>query len=416
MSLRGYDPLRSKIDEKARVKWLKHKIHGVLDLSSKSPKWQKELYDKDRYGRDCFGVGPKTAKQMSKHGVHSTFQLFGKFLSYMGPPQQSWKEGADAMWKWLESVDTPSGFRSSIIDALQEKLSAGGLEHVMEPESVGIRGRISKDVIEFINSETSRLEEMPGADAYDLERFKKAGIFTTYQLYGKFLLFALKFFPDPKGHGKSDAAILNDFYGWLRDIGIKRDGKKITTVIGLKLSMGFYIPIPGFSPSTKPKRHSLDAIDETQEDASSSDDDDDDDDGECSKCDESSELRAMAQKNELLREEVQLRKEIEGLKHRKPSQNSPHYSKLMTFYAQYEPSKANQDHVEKILAKYKGHETELFDRLRRKYVQPTKTVQAKQTSGGGGMSMKTKLYIYLALFLCFCYVWFIKLGMRWPLF
>ena len=162
----AYDPLRSKIDEKARVKWLNHKIHGVLDLSSKSPKWQKELYDGDGYGRDVYGVGPSTAKRFRKSGIVSSFQLFGKFLSFCGPPYRTWKDGADAMWKWLESCDTPSGFRSSLIDALQEKLSAGGLEHVLEPESVG-KTTISEEVNAFLDSTSSRLE---GKDIKDSRR------------------------------------------------------------------------------------------------------------------------------------------------------------------------------------------------------------------------------------------------------
>eukprot|EP00939_MAST-03C_sp_MAST-3C-sp1_P004021 g4021.t1 len=390
---RGYDSTRSRIDAQARVKWLQHKIHGVLDLSSKSPKWQKALYDaEDNYGRDCFGVGPETAKKMKKHGVVSTFQLFGMFLSFMGPPQNTWLDGANAMWEWLEECHTPMGFRSSIIDALQEKLSAGGLDHLLSSDCVD--GGTSKQVAEFMNSDTSRLQDMPCVDESEIKQLNKNGIFTTYQLYGKFLLLAEKYFPDPKSKGKTESEIMDDFYEWLRGIGVKRkSGNKITDIIALKLSAGFHVPIPGFSPTVPPKVKSLDTIDESDEDEDVDSDDD---------------LARREAKVALMKEELKVAKELEGLKNRRTAASRASGAKLMTFYKKYEPSKATESQVRSILEKYQGNESELWARLNRKYADKMTAGKKKATSS---MSLK----VYLALFLLFCYVWFGMLGMRWPL-
>ena len=402
---RGYDPDRSRIDESARIKWLNHRVHGVLDLSNKSPKWQRELYDEeDHYGRDCFGVGPKTAKRMKKHGVVSTFQLFGKFLSFMGPPQKTWLDGANAMWDWLEECDTPNGFRSSIIDALQEKLSAGGLEHLLKPGSVE-KESISKEILDFMSSESSRLQDIPSVNSGEIKCLNENNIFTTYQLYGKFLMFAEKYHPDPKKKGKEESEILDDFYDWLRDIGInRRCGNSITDIIALKLSFGFYVPIPGFSPAVKPKVKSLDTINESDEKEEDDSDDEEpvDDD-----------LMRREAKVALMKEELKLAKELEGLKNRRKTASQESVAKLMTFYKMYEPSKATESEVRSILAKYEGNETEMWARLNRKYAKKISSATKKDSPS---MSLKVRLYIYLALFLLFCYIWFVKLGMRWPLF
>ena len=58
--------------------------------------------------------------------------------------------------------------------------------------------------------------------------------------------------------------------------------------------------------------------------------------------------------------------------------NNPHRERLMNFYLKYDPSKANEAQVTKILTKYQGDEGTLFEMLEAKYVNQSQPPQQQQ--------------------------------------
>jgi hypothetical protein len=67
------------------------------------------------------GVGKVGAQRMKDAGVSTTFALFGKYLILKEEGVES-VEHCDRFFHWLTSIDMPSGFRSSIVEAVAKKL------------------------------------------------------------------------------------------------------------------------------------------------------------------------------------------------------------------------------------------------------------------------------------------------------
>jgi hypothetical protein len=101
MAAKGYDPSRSQNAPEALSNFLRSKINGDLT--------------------EVPGIGPATAAKLKNAGVSTTFGLFGKYLTMKEEGVES-VEHCDRFFHWLESIGTPSGFRSSIVEAVAQKL------------------------------------------------------------------------------------------------------------------------------------------------------------------------------------------------------------------------------------------------------------------------------------------------------
>ena len=97
----GYDPARSRNNPDTLADFLRSPITGDLT--------------------EVPGIGPATAKKMKEAGVSTTYALFGKFLMLKQEDVQS-VEHCDRFFHWLESIGTPAGFRSSVVEAVAKKM------------------------------------------------------------------------------------------------------------------------------------------------------------------------------------------------------------------------------------------------------------------------------------------------------
>jgi hypothetical protein len=68
------------------------------------------------------GIGPATVAILKEHGITTTFQLLGQYLSLKDEGVEP-VEHADRFYLWLKSINTPAGFRAGIVHSVAEKLN-----------------------------------------------------------------------------------------------------------------------------------------------------------------------------------------------------------------------------------------------------------------------------------------------------
>lgn len=71
--------------------------------------------------QDVPGVGPAGAKLLGKHGVETTYQLMGVFLSLKGP-EIDVRQHCDLFWMWLKEKGI-RWHRSAIVMCIAEKVN-----------------------------------------------------------------------------------------------------------------------------------------------------------------------------------------------------------------------------------------------------------------------------------------------------
>ena len=99
----GYNPNRSRNDPNKLAEFIQAPITGGLT--------------------EVPGLGKVTEDLLKGEGITSTYQLFGKFLMLKDEGVES-VELCDRFWYWLESINTPAGYRGSIVQAVACKLDA----------------------------------------------------------------------------------------------------------------------------------------------------------------------------------------------------------------------------------------------------------------------------------------------------
>ncbi len=67
------------------------------------------------------GLGPVGAKLLNKHGVETTYQLVGVFLSFKGP-ETDIRQHCDLFWLWLQEKGV-KWHRSAIVMCIAEKVN-----------------------------------------------------------------------------------------------------------------------------------------------------------------------------------------------------------------------------------------------------------------------------------------------------
>jgi hypothetical protein len=98
----GFDPSRSRESLHSMPEWIMKEITGnILEVP---------------------GVGKTTSKLLAANGITTTYCLLGKYLMLkeddVGPV-----ELADKFWYYLNSINTPLGYRSVIVLSVAEKLN-----------------------------------------------------------------------------------------------------------------------------------------------------------------------------------------------------------------------------------------------------------------------------------------------------
>ena len=97
----GYNPSRSRNDPAKLAQFIQAPITGDLE--------------------EIPGLGRVNKAKMNAEGVSTTYQLFGKFLMLKDEGVDS-VELCNRFWYWLETIETPPGYRGSIVQAVACKL------------------------------------------------------------------------------------------------------------------------------------------------------------------------------------------------------------------------------------------------------------------------------------------------------
>ena len=96
----GYHPDRSRVSPHALADFIRAPVSGQLT--------------------DVPGLGPATAALLAAQGVDTTHALIGKFLT-MKTAGVGTVEHMDRFYFWLQSLNTPTGFRAGVCHAIAEK-------------------------------------------------------------------------------------------------------------------------------------------------------------------------------------------------------------------------------------------------------------------------------------------------------
>jgi hypothetical protein len=68
------------------------------------------------------GVGPSTIERLKEDNITTTYQLVGVFLRVCDKGMTT-RQRTDAFWYYLQSIMVPGGTRSSIVQAIAEKVN-----------------------------------------------------------------------------------------------------------------------------------------------------------------------------------------------------------------------------------------------------------------------------------------------------
>ena len=67
------------------------------------------------------GIGPATVKAMNEAGMTTTFELIGKYMSLKAQGVDS-EDHCDRFFYWLKDIGTAAGYRSSVVQAIAQKM------------------------------------------------------------------------------------------------------------------------------------------------------------------------------------------------------------------------------------------------------------------------------------------------------
>jgi len=134
-------------------------------------------------------IGPVTEAALQAHGVSTSYQLIGRFLSLIDT--HGVLAACDAFKEFLADCDTPAKHRDSVIVALGEKMVAGfrvvGLE---VPEEILTSSKMKQaDMETFLSKELSGdpAQDFKGVGPKSKEVLAKEGCETSWQMFGALL-------------------------------------------------------------------------------------------------------------------------------------------------------------------------------------------------------------------------------------
>jgi len=96
----AYDPNKSQINEDTLATFLQGELEAELTSLP--------------------GLGPASKQLLLHEGIHTTFQLVGKYCSFVGENKAMTPQ--DRMFYWFKSIGI-SSHRNTIINAISEKIS-----------------------------------------------------------------------------------------------------------------------------------------------------------------------------------------------------------------------------------------------------------------------------------------------------
>jgi predicted flap endonuclease-1-like 5' DNA nuclease len=222
----NFNPNKSRITDDQMMAWVEKEVTGNLD--------------------EVPGLGEKSVTKMGAAGIVTTWQLFGKFL-LLREADMSPVDHCDAFWSFLEECDTPSGYRSGVVLAVQEKLSGGmrlpvGSDEIAEPTDGGYdpkKSTVTNDTLmEFVDDDLSDdVTEVPGIGEKSAQNLAGEGINTTFQLFGKFLM--------AKDDDTSFQEMCDQFYSFLKEVKTSPGHRAgVIQCMSEKLAVGIKIPVP----------------------------------------------------------------------------------------------------------------------------------------------------------------------------
>ena len=133
---------------------------------------------------DFTGIKEVTVANLAAVGITNSDGLFAAFLSIIDNPNpMANTDKCDQFYEQLGRWKVASGYKATIIYQLQSKLAVG-----IDSSNVGIE-HCQLWTLDFVNKPrlTGELKEVPGVGKVGIDTLNHSGIFTTYQLIGKYL-------------------------------------------------------------------------------------------------------------------------------------------------------------------------------------------------------------------------------------
>mmetsp|Transcript_20952 Transcript_20952/g.22760 ORF Transcript_20952/g.22760 Transcript_20952/m.22760 type:complete len:121 (+) Transcript_20952:109-471(+) len=98
----SYHPNRSRVGADAMSDFIRKPLSGDL--------------------KEVPGIAKATEAILKENGIHTTFQLLGKYLSLKEEGIEA-VEHTDRFYFWLKSIKTPGGYRAGIVRSIAEKMN-----------------------------------------------------------------------------------------------------------------------------------------------------------------------------------------------------------------------------------------------------------------------------------------------------
>jgi predicted flap endonuclease-1-like 5' DNA nuclease len=222
----NFNPNKSRVTDDQMMAWLDKDVSGNL--------------------LEVPGIGDTSVEIMATCGITTTWQLFGKFL-LVREADMTPLDHCDAFWDFLEDCETPPGYRSGVVAAIQEKLSSGmrlpiSNTEIVTPTPGGydpMKSTVKEDTLmQFLDRDlTDDITIIPGISEKSQEKLAAEDINTTFQLFGKFLM--------SKDEGASFQAMCDNFYKFLAEAKTSPGHRAgVIQCMSEKIAMGIKIPIP----------------------------------------------------------------------------------------------------------------------------------------------------------------------------
>lgn len=223
-----YDASASRLTDAALTLWMETEITGQLT--------------------EVPGVGEKTAGKLNDVGIHTTFQLFGKYLSLRGPGVDQ-QEHLNLFMNFLEGAGCAKSYLASQVQAVSERMNIGFHMSCSVSDELATKSTTQmteEKLAKFLMSDLTgnMKDDLHGVGPKSVAKMEACGVHNTWQLIGTFLMTMDK--NATSGTSDDASSPVNDageFDEWLKAAGTASSYRAAVVMqIVEKLACGLWLP------------------------------------------------------------------------------------------------------------------------------------------------------------------------------
>jgi predicted flap endonuclease-1-like 5' DNA nuclease len=224
-----YDASASRLTDAALTLWMETEITGQLT--------------------EVPGVGDKTAEKLNDVGIHTTFQLFGKYLSLRGPGVDQ-QEHLNFFINFLEDAGCTKSYLNSQVQAVSERMNVGFAMPCAISDELATKSTTQmteEKLAKFLmNDLTGNMkDDFHGVGPKSVAKMEAYGVHNTWQLIGNFLMTMDKKVPSETSNDDASSPINNAeaFEEWLKTVGTAASYRAAVVMqVVEKLACGLWLP------------------------------------------------------------------------------------------------------------------------------------------------------------------------------